>query len=129
MPGGITTEPHEPSGRGKNMSTDKRTRKVVASCTLRCEGVSTVEVAPLLEKGRAGVCITVYEDGHREVGCAYLNQEDHECMAGAEGETRRCIHLYPVRARYVNVEHTILIDGKNSYGASDWSKFRPNSHN
>ena len=100
---GITTEPHEPGGRGKHMSTDKRTRKAVASCTLRCEGVSTVEVAPLLEKGRAGVSITVYEDGHRELGCAYLNQEDHECMAGAEGETRRCIHLYPVRARAFNM--------------------------
>jgi len=111
------------------MSTDKRTRKAFASYTLRCEGVSTVEVAPLLKIGRAGVSITVYEDGHRELGCAYLNQENHECMAGAEGATRRCCHLYPVRARYVNMERTILIDGKNSYLESDWSKFRPHSHN
>jgi hypothetical protein len=111
------------------MSTDKRKLKAFASLTFRCEGVSAILVAPLLEKGRAGVSVTVYEDGLRELGCSYLNKDTHECMADEEGATRRCVHLYPVRARYVNVEHTILMDGKNSYLASDWSKFRPNSHN
>jgi hypothetical protein len=111
------------------MSTDNRKRKAIASFTFRCEGVSTTEIAPLLERGRAGVSMTVYEDGRRELGCAYLNKENHECMAENEGATRRCVHLYPVRARYVNMEITIQNDGKTFDIASDWSKFRPNSQN
>ena len=111
------------------MSTDKRKLKAVASLTFQCVGVSTRLTPPLLAKERAGVSITVYEDGLRELGCSYLNQDTHDCMAGSEGETRLCCHLYPARARYVNAEHTILMDGKNSYVASDWSKFRPNSQN
>jgi hypothetical protein len=111
------------------MSSENRKRKAIGSCTLRCEGVSTTEIAPLLERGRAGVSLTVYEDGLREVGCAYLNKESHACMAEGEGATRRCVHLYPVRARYVNMEQTIQNDGKTSDRVSDWSKFRPNSHN
>ena len=119
-----------PAGQGrKNMSTDNRKLKAIACITFRCEGVSTRLTPPLLEKGRAGVSLTVYEDGLRELGCSYLNKDTHDCMADEEGATRRCIHLYPVRARYVNMERTILIDGKNSYLESDWSKFRPNSHN
>jgi len=111
------------------MSSENKKRKAIASCTLRCEGVSTTEIAPLLERGRAGVSLTVYEDGLREVGCAYLHKENHACMAEGEGATRRCVHLYPVRARYVNMEQTIQNDGKTSDIVSDWSKFRPNSHN
>jgi hypothetical protein len=111
------------------MSSENRKRKVIASYTFRCEGVSTTETPPLLERGRAGVSLTVYEDGLREIGCAYLNKENHECMAEGEGATRRCVHLYPVRARYVNMEQTIQNDGKTSDIVSDWSKFRPNSTN
>ena len=110
------------------MLSEKSKRKAIASCTFRCEGVSTTQTPPLLESGRAGVSMTVYEDGRRELGCAYLNKENHECRAGVEGATRRCVHLYPVRARYVNMEQTIRNDG-GSDRVSDWSKFRPNSHN
>ena len=118
-----------PSRRHEKMSQANRKLKVIGSYTFCCVGVSETKVAPLLEKGRAGANLTVYEDGHRELGCAYLNNETHDCMADEDGATRRCVYLYPVRARYVNVEHTILIDGKNSYLESDWSKFRPNSNN
>ena len=111
------------------MSSENRKRKAIASFTFRCEGVSTTQIPPLLERGRAGVSLTVYEDGRREVGCAYLHKENHECIAEGEGATRRCVHLYPVRARYVNMEQTIQNDGKTSDIVSDWSKFRPNSNN
>jgi hypothetical protein len=111
------------------MSVEKRRQKAIGSITFRCEGVSTNLTPPLLERGRAGVSLTVYEDGLREIGCAYLNKESHECMAGEEGATRRCVHLYPVRARYVTMEHTILIEGKTTDPISDWIKFRPNSTN
>jgi hypothetical protein len=110
------------------MSSEKRTRKVIASFTFPCEGVSTTEIAPLLKLGRAGVSMTVYEDGRRELGCAYLNKESHDCMADEEGATRRCVHLYPVRARYVNKELIIRYDDDSDI-ISAWSKFRPNSHN
>ena len=110
------------------MSTENRKRKAIASFTFRCEGVSTTETPPLLERGRAGVSLTVYEDGLREIGCAYLNKENHECMAEAKEATRRCVHLYPVRARSVIMEQNIRTAcGRNI--DSDWSKFRPNSHN
>ena len=81
------------------MSSDNRKRKVIASYTLRCEGVSTSLIAPLLEHGRAGVSVTVYEDGFREVGCAYLDKRSHACMAEGKGATQRCVHLHPVVAR------------------------------
>jgi hypothetical protein len=110
------------------MTSENRKRKAIASCTFRCEGVSTTQIAPLLAQGRAGVSLTVYEDRLREIGCAYLNKENHECRAGVEGATRRCVHLYPVRARYVNMEQTIRNDGGSDI-VSDWSKFRPNSNN
>ena len=111
------------------MSSENRKRKAIASCTLRCEGASTNQNPPLLERGRAGVSVTVYEDGLREIGCAYLNKESHACMAEGEGATRRCVHLYPVRARSVNIEQTIQNNGKTSDRVSDWSKFRPHSQN
>jgi len=110
------------------MSSEKRTRKVIASFTFRCEGVSTTEIAPLLKLGRAGVSMTVYEDGLRELGCAYLNKENHACMAEDEGATRRCVHLYPMRVPSNFVEQNIRNDGAQDI-ASDWSKFRPNSNN
>jgi hypothetical protein len=111
------------------MSSENRKRNAIASITFRCEGVSTTMNPPLLERGRAGISLTVYEDGRREVGCSYLNKDNHECMADVEGATRRCVHLYPVRARYVNMERTILIEDKTPDIVSDWIKFRPNSTN
>jgi hypothetical protein len=111
------------------MSSEHRKQKAIASLTFRCEGASTRLTPPLLKLGRAGVSLTVYEDGRRELGCSFLNKENHECMADEEGATRRCVHLYPVRARYVNMEHTILIEDKTSDPVSDWIKFRPNSTN
>jgi hypothetical protein len=101
------------------MSAEMRGRKVIASYPFPCEGVSTAGTPPLLERGRAGVSLTVYEDGLREIGCTYLHKETHDCMAEAQGPTRRCVHLYPVRARSVVMEHTIRTDG-----ASDaWINF------
>ena len=110
------------------MSPDKRKLKVIGSYTFSCVGVSETKVAPLLKLERVGVNLTVYEDGHRELGCAYLNKETHDCMADEEGGTRQCCYLYPARARYVNKERIIRSDD-NPDTLSDWSKFRPNSQN
>ena len=58
---------HLMSRRHENMSPDNRKLKVIGSYTFRCEGVSETKVAPLLKLGRAGVSLTVYEDGRREL--------------------------------------------------------------
>ncbi len=80
------------------MAPEKRTRRVIGSCTLRCEGVGNT-IAPLLAVGRAGVSLTVYEDGTRELACAYVHTEQHTCLAEGTEATRRCVHLYPVTVR------------------------------
>jgi hypothetical protein len=80
------------------MAREKRTRRVIGSFTLRCEGVGRT-IAPLLPVGRAGVSLTVYEDGTRELACAYLHTEQHTCLASGSQATRRCVHLYPVAVR------------------------------
>ena len=76
------------------MSTENRKRKAIASFTFRCEGVSTTETPPLLERGRAGVSLTVYEDGLREIGCAYLNKENHMNVWQAGKEQQGAVFIF-----------------------------------
>jgi hypothetical protein len=80
------------------MTPEKIAPRVIGSFTFRCEGVGNT-IAPLLSVGRAGVSLTVYEDGIRELGCSYLHPELHTCLAEGRYATKRCCHLYPVRAR------------------------------
>jgi hypothetical protein len=75
------------------MSAEMRGRKVIASYTFPCEGVSTAGTPPLLERGRAGVSLTVYEDGLREIGCTYLHKENHDCMADVPFTTQTRLHF------------------------------------
>jgi hypothetical protein len=81
------------------MAAEKRALRVISSFTFPCEGVGST-IAPLLTVGRAYASLTVYEDGTRELGCAYLHTEQHTCLAESRLATRRCIHLYPVTARF-----------------------------
>jgi len=80
------------------MTPEKRAPRIIGSVTFRCEGVGN-SIAPLLSVGRAGVSLTVYEDGTRELGCSYLHPDLHTCLAEGSYATKRCCHLYPVRAR------------------------------
>jgi hypothetical protein len=80
------------------MTPEKRTPRIIHSYTFRCEGIGS-SIAPLLAVGRAGVSLTVYEDGTRELGCAYLHTAHHTCLAEGRLATRRCVHLYPVAVR------------------------------
>ena len=80
------------------MTPEKRALRIISSYTFRCEGVGST-IAPLLAVGRAGVSLTVYEDGTRELGCSYLHPELHTCLAEGRYATKRCCHLYPMRVR------------------------------
>jgi hypothetical protein len=80
------------------MTPEKRALRIIGTFTLNCVGVGNT-VAPLLSVGRAGVSLTVYEDGTRELGCSYLHPELHTCLAEGRYATKRCCYLYPVRVR------------------------------
>jgi hypothetical protein len=82
------------------MTPEKRALRIIGTFTLPCVGVGNT-VAPLLSVGRAGISLTVYEDGSRELGCSYLHPELHTCLAEGRPGTRRCCYLYPVRVRAV----------------------------
>lgn len=71
-------------------------KEISTSYALQCVGVADKTLAPLKEQP-AGVSVTVYLDGSREVGCAYLR--DGLCFASymdARDAARPvCIHLHP----------------------------------
>ena len=103
------------------MARAQKTRRVIGSFMFPCEGVGRT-IAPLLSVGRASVSLTVYEDGTRELGCAYLHPEQHTCLAEGSLATRRCIHLYPVAVRSLpggGWERVVMerreTNGKNGY--------------
>ncbi|MBI2086024.1 helix-turn-helix transcriptional regulator [Candidatus Daviesbacteria bacterium] len=66
-------------------------KEVVASYSLKCEGVSPTEVAPLLDHP-AEPSLTIFKDGSRSVGCPYLFSG--VCYA-SESSKSICTQLFP----------------------------------
>lgn len=73
-------------------------KEVSASFAIACHGVSEKTITPPLFKNPAGVSISVFKTGEREVGCVYLREG--KCMADPSPESYpHCVHLFPESLR------------------------------
>jgi DNA-binding XRE family transcriptional regulator len=103
------------------METDKG-MLVTTVLVAPCEGVSKDVVAPLREQP-AHPIVTIFNNGQREIGCAYLGKEGLCLSASSSNNRIKCSQLFPLRSlpeipvvALFTPEHTDMDVPKNKKG-------------